>query len=537
MPFIDASGDTKSTILVNTNSSNVWTTPLEWSGLGGNAAHPLLLRSAAYGEMYTKQPLVRAAVDKLTSLHTALPLRVYRKVGDGREEAAETRFGRLVSCPNPEMSCVDFWSWVVSTYHVYGISFVFKQLDVRGRPVELWPLHPSRMRWGVQGGGIDTAPRPGLTEADSRNRWWFRHRDGEERPVRRDELIIFKNFNPDSFETGLSRLETLRVTLEADAASRDSQTARWRHGGQTNLALVYKGAFGPGSATAKRLAEQFERIHGGGENHHRPLVLEDGIEPVPLPTDHGLEYIQERKLNAIEVASVYDLPPRAIRRGEGETQANAAEDSRSVYRDTMPPHLALFHSAIEHDLRRPHFQERFYAEWDPSEQMRGSFEDEVKALATGIQTGQFTPAEARRRRHLPFKEGSDELFVNAAIVPARLAAEGFTQGANAGGAPTGSGVAEDGSADGPQEEPPPVMSNQRPAQRNVQLPQRAESTRSLFGYLGRVDHLADVDVAKLAELTPIEGRSVAVSALGLLLDEEASVAEFRNALKQLLPAS
>ena len=533
MPHVGMDGSVKS-ISVNTTASNTWTTPLEWSGPGGNAAHPLLLRTAAYSRMYAESLWVRRSVDKLTSLHVRNPLKVYRSTAAGREEASTTRYAQLLACPSPQIACFDFWRWMASHYHIYGISFARKIRDRDGRVVELWPLHPSRMRYGVRGGGM-ARDDDGLDALDSDNGWWFKRPDGLEVELNRRNLLIFKRFNPDNVHTGLSPLESLRQTLEADHANRVSTSAKWRNGGRAKMALVYKSNFGDAPGPAQRLRDQFHAIHAGPENHGKIPVLEDGVEPVKLPTEDGLEYIDERRLNAVEVAAAYDLPPHAIGVQADATYNNAAEHNRMLGRDTLPPIVGYFESEIELQLRdgrmgasgNPEFPSSLSAEWDLDMLTRGTYEDRIRANATAIQTGQRTAAEVREQDSMPFIEGSDELFVNAAVVPMRVAAGQVESAAS------GSGVPLDGSPPILSEGVPPVQANERPALPAGDPAPQAENMRGLWGYLGRVEQLDEIDVGELAVKTPVPARPVVGGALLIAQQQEMSVEQFRQVLKGL----
>ena len=51
------------------------------------------------------------------------------------------------------------------------------------------------------------------------------------------------------------------------------------------------------------------------------------------------------------------------------------------------------------------------------EVLRGAFEDRIPAMVAAINAGIMMPSEARELENRPFVEGSDQLFINAAVVP------------------------------------------------------------------------------------------------------------------------
>ena len=48
---------------------------------------------------------------------------------------------------------------------------------------------------------------------------------------------------------------------------------------------------------------------------------------------------------------------------------------------------------------------------------RGDFKTRIEASARAVQTGIFTPNEAREKENLPPQDGGDQLFVQGAMLP------------------------------------------------------------------------------------------------------------------------
>jgi hypothetical protein len=97
------------------------------------------------------------------------------------------------------------------------------------------------------------------------------------------------------------------------------------------------------------------------------------------------------------------------------TFTNITEQLRSVYRDTMAPHLRGFEATIDTDLRRPEWpNDDVYAEFLMDEVMRGDFEARQEALGKATH---MTIAEKRKVENLPFIPGTDRIFLNTATLP------------------------------------------------------------------------------------------------------------------------
>ncbi|MCA1845585.1 MAG: phage portal protein, partial [Actinobacteria bacterium] len=341
-------------------------------------------------------------VNKLSYNVARLPLKVYERNELGRTEARDSSYAALLRSPNPKMGPMWFWLWTASTFFIYGESLWAKVRGPDGEPRELWPLHPANVFTRRDGGGLSyvfhlgdsTQPKFEIPEAD---------------------VVHFKTYNPDATTRGLSPLESLRMTLTNEDASRRASDAFWRNGARPSMYLSH--ATQLSEPAMKRLSAQWDSIHGGVDNFAKTAILEEGMEPHRLSLSaEESQYIESRKLNREECCIAYDVPPPAMHILDHATYSNITEQMRSVYRDTMAPKLGLFEDTLDAQLR-PDFPGDIYGEFLMDEVLRGSFEDRMKAYASGIQFGVLQPAEARQMENRPFAEGSDRLFVNSTMVP------------------------------------------------------------------------------------------------------------------------
>ena len=348
----------------------------------------------AYGTIYQRHLWVYVVVAKRARATARLPLKVYRRDAMNRPEAREDPYAALLRNPNPAISSFRFWEWTSSTYDVFGEAFWYKRRDANGLPYQLVPLHPTGMtlrdgRWDFDNG---TAHLTGIDSAD---------------------IVHFKSYNPGDSARGLSPLEPLRDTLENESSARAATSSFWRRGARPGTALTHPGNLS--QPAADRLKAQFDSIAAGAGNTGATVVLEEGMTPNKLTLSaEEAQYIETRKLNREEVCGAYDMPPPAVHILDRATFNNITEQFRSVYRDTMAPHLRGFEADMETQLRAPDFSDDVYAEFLLDEVLRGDFE----ARADAYQKAQhMTIAEKRRAENLPFIEGTDVLLVNTASAP------------------------------------------------------------------------------------------------------------------------
>ena len=350
----------------------------------------------AYGAIYRRQLWVYTVVAKRARATARLPLPVYRREALDRPRADDHPMAKLLASPNPGLSGFALWVWTSSTYDIYGEAFWLKR-RTNGTVTQLYPLHPQNM----------------THDADS-DTWAFNNGTSTLEHIDNNDLVHFRSFNPDSQIRGMSPLEPLRSTLENEWAARTATSSFWRKGARPGFVLEHPGQIS--EAAQARLKAQFDDEHAGATNAGRTLVLEEGMKPQPLSLSATeAQYIDTRKLNREEVCGAYDIPPPVVHILDHATFSNITEQMRSMYRDTMAPHLKGFEAALEVDLRQAEWRnDDIYAEFLMDEVLRGDFEARQDALN---KASHMTIAEKRKVENLPFVDGTDRIFLNTATMP------------------------------------------------------------------------------------------------------------------------
>lgn len=471
------------------SGGSVITKSVLWEGTPAtydSALNILGARWSTYEAMYRDQLWVSVVVDKRAGMVARLPLKVYRRNDqDSRDGASDSAYGLLLARPNPTVDPFTFWSWISSTRDIYGESFLLKARDPGGRPIALTPAHPTRMHLERNG------------------TWTFRGADTDVTGIPAHDVIVFKTYNPNTIDRGMSKLEPLRATLENEWHARNATSAFWRNGARPGTALIHPKNISDGAA--RRLKAQWDSIAAGSGNTGTTVVLEEGLTPQKMTLSaEEAQYIETRKLNREEVVAGYDMPPPAVHILDRATFSNITEQFRSVYRDTMAPILGYFEAVLEFQLRGsvipgrsdPDFGADVYAEFLMDEVLRGDFETRQDALNKATY---MTLAEKRQLENLPFIEGTDRIFLPAGVLPlsaiddqATALAERITQG----------GTALSGS-----------------------------TLRSVMGRLSRMKSLADIDgdvlVSGLPDAAPV------VSALAVSRAAGDDLAAYKSRLRAL----
>lgn len=357
---------------------------------------------ASYGQLYRTQPWVYTAVKKVSTSIARLGVAVWdESPSDGQELDLDGPFAKLMANPCPTLDPYSFWAWTTSTIEVYGETYWIKLREGRGNQVSgLVPMHPSLVQIFRDTGGEEA--------------YRFLGRPGQ--VFGRDEIVAFRDFNPDNTMRGMSRLEPLRLTLMNEDSSRRAMAAAWKNGARPSGVLTSERELG--TAGRQRLKMAFQSEHQGTGNWGRVPVLEDGVTFAPMQLNaEEMSYIEGRKLSREEVAAVMDLPPTAIQILDHATFSNVTENMRSLYRDSIAPRIEFIESTVNWQIGAE-FNGPKIMKFAVAEQLRGAFEQRAEAVAKLIAAGVYTPAEARQLFDLKVAgPEADKLYIQGAMVP------------------------------------------------------------------------------------------------------------------------
>jgi HK97 family phage portal protein len=460
------------------STTTIWEgTPAQfpgWAELGING------RWSSYAELYRSQLWVNVVVDKRGKAAARLPFKVYERADGGRRDAADSPFGRLMRRPSKSIDPFLFWLWTVSTRDIHGEAWWLKDRDRGGRPIELLPIHPTKV----------------ITETDDNGKttWKIRLKSGDVTVPRRD-LVHHREFNPDTLLRGMSKLEPLRATLENEDGARRANSALWREGGRPSTLLQHPGKFSD-DKVADRLRAQWNERHSGVDNWAKTAILEEGMTATFVPLNvEELQYIESRKLNREEVCAAFDMAPPVVHILDRATFSNIVEQHRSMYRDTMGPLLGSLEATVDAELRdgtygadvAPDFGDGFYGEFLLDEVLRGDFEARQTAY---LQANYMTIAEKRERENLPFIEGTDFIFLNSATLP--LGPDGMLVQPQD----------PDMQLDPPAQQlalPPAKSVPDIPTEMRTTLVLRANDYRSVMGKLGRLSSMKQIQPEALVK--------------------------------------
>jgi HK97 family phage portal protein len=366
---------------------------------------------AAYGALYKSQLWVGIVVRKKAMATARMPFQIMRQ-GKGVLQSVESgSLADLMEDPNPEMSGFDLWRWTSSTRDIYGEAFWRKIRDQDGRVRELWPMHPNNVIVRrAKDGGLEYVYAPGA-----------RVPEGIE-PMPASDVVAFTAYNPDTLARGLSSLESLRMTLLNEDASRRATASFWHKGARPSMILTHPETLSAGAQ--KRLKEKAEANMGGADRMGGVTVFEEGIVPHSMQLNmEEMQYVESRKLNREEVCAAYDISPLVVHILDHATFSNVTEQLRSQYRDSMAPWFTELESTVNKQLV-PDFYPRtgsvkVKTRFNMDDVLRGDYETRATA-AMGLRQGGVNTGNETRviMGQDPIDDPNmDLIFANAALQP------------------------------------------------------------------------------------------------------------------------
>lgn len=358
-------------------------------------------RLISYADVYNTQPVVAAAVNKLTRQAATLPLKVYRLDENGeRDRVRNHPLEELLRKPVGRRGPVHLKQWILMPLVTHGNAVIAKfRADPDGPPTALLPVSwPCIEAYAPQGGPVE---------------WWATTQTGERRWLKVEDTMHFAWESPEG-EIGTSPLRQLGITVQLEDAAQRYAKGMLKNSARPSGAVQLPEGVVLDAEVRKEMRDDMERLYSGVDNAGRPVLLPGGAKWEAMShSAHEAELINQRKLNREEVAMVYDLPGPLIGDLEHGTYSNVTELNKQLYKSVLRPYLTLIEETIQAHLIDPEPDwAGLFVEFELSEQLKGDPTELAGALRTQVETGVMTRNEARKFLNLPRDPNpqADQLF-------------------------------------------------------------------------------------------------------------------------------
>lgn len=347
-----------------------------------------------------KVPAVSSAVNFLAGTLAGLPLHIYKRGKKGRERQSGNLANMLHDAPNDYMSSFEWRKQLFTAKFTSGRGLAYIERGSNGVALNIWPLDPTKV----------TVKRDGFV-----NSYHYEPKDGPKIVYSADEIIDLPfMLKADGF-SHRGPIAMGKDAIGLAIAVNDYGSKFLANGGVPPFAI--EGQFQSSAALQRASDDFYKAVKKAAKENRQALTLPAGLKITQIGTDPEKAQMTETQRFCVEqIARLYNLPPTFLQDLTHGTYSNTEQQDLHFTKHTLKQHVEQFEQELNLKLfgRRARSQ---YVEMNMDGLLRGAFTDRMDGWAKGIQTGVYTPEEARGAENLPFKEGSDQLFMQGATVP------------------------------------------------------------------------------------------------------------------------
>ncbi len=290
---------------------------------------------------------------------------------------------RLLDRPNPHWTGGELWRATETYLNLWGEAFWAVERDSLGRPAELWPLRPDRVRI--------------VPDADDYIRGYvYTGLSGKAIAFDVDEMVRFRYFNPLDEYAGLSPIAPARMTLDMGRDALRGNRAGLSNDGAPGVVLETTET--PTDREVRDFYERWDHRFRGPVNRRRPLLLAAGMKPAQLSfSPREMEYIGALRWTVEDVARAFNIPKPLLHDLERATYSNIETARRMFWETCIVPELRFLEETLNERLLPAFGDATLRAKFDTTdiEALRESESERAKRLKMYVSEGIMTREEAR----------------------------------------------------------------------------------------------------------------------------------------------
>ncbi len=336
----------------------------------------------------------------------SMPLCLYREAKDGDREKVDLPASRVIENPNEEMSAGPFREGRTMHQVNWGQGFSEIVRSARGEPLELWPIHPSR---------VTPSKEPGFPYA-------VRNADNTVSLLRREEMLHIPGTLSEDGIWGRSIIRQAAEDIGFGLGIERHAGAYFGSGGQPKGVVI-----APGLKKAEH-RQQFRRdwkeIHSSPESSEVAILDNKDSSYIPITmSNNDRQFLESRAFSSKQIGNWY----RVAQYWLGDSLPGSALEHVSALfiAYTLYPWLHRWEEQLGLKLLTREQRVTHYFEHDLSSLLRGDIAARMNAYRIGITTGVYTINACRRMENLNgIGPDGDVAYVPANMMTAEAMARG-----------------------------------------------------------------------------------------------------------------
>jgi HK97 family phage portal protein len=364
------------------------TTLLDWMGSGPTSAGIAVSETTALG-----MPAIWRAVNLISGVCGGLPLHAYRATDDDDVRVRMPRTSaaaKLLSNPHPDMTQLELWETVYSHLCLWGNAYLRTLRNQNDQVVELWPIHPSRVRAG----------------RESENGTKIYQVDGGEDPHTDATVLHIPGFGYDGV-CGVSPIRFARQGIALGLAAEEYGARLFGNGSLAAGILQTEQRLEQPQADA--LKARWKARASGIANAHDVVVLDSGakFQQLSIPPEDA-QFIESRRFQITEVARMYGIPPHMMMETDASTSWGSGIEQQAIGFNVYD--LRRWYQRVEQRLSRLMRPAAAFAAYSVEGLLRGDSASRAGFYTQMFHLGVFSTNDIRRLENLPPVEGGNTRY-------------------------------------------------------------------------------------------------------------------------------
>lgn len=350
---------------------------------------------------------VWAAIRILSESVAQLPLSVFEidKSGNKTNSSSHQLYNLLHRKPNEMMTTYTFIQKCMYDLLTRGNSFVFINRNNAGRPIELLPLDPGKVK---------------LVENDGKI--FYEIEEGG--IIDSYDVLHFKILSKDGY-VGFSPIDVgaasigYGLSLQTYANSYFSNSAKASGVLSTDRSLS--------DEAISRLRVSFNENYSNIQDANKTMVLEEGLKFQQISiSNEASQFLQSREFSISEIARLMNLPNHLLRDLTKSSFNNIAEEGLNFVKYSLMPYLVMMEAEMNCKLFRKNEEGRFKIKFNVNALLRGTPKDRSEYYRTMLNIGAMSIDEIRQLEELPTIAGGDKHFMQLNMATLNDIIEGGT---------------------------------------------------------------------------------------------------------------
>jgi HK97 family phage portal protein len=278
---------------------------------------------------------VYACVRVLTDTISTLPFTLIRVGADGSKTYLRDHwlYRLLAKRPNDYMNPMEFMEVMTGHLVLRGNAFALIEANARGEVTDLHPIHPDLVS----------------VEMLSNTNWRFRVKnlDGTYSVYSRGDIFHIKGLSPNGV-MGYNPIELARKMLSTGAEAQDYGLRYFQNDASPSGGWIEHPSSFKDKDQKQLFRDAWQEAHSGA-NKGKVAILEYGMKYHDGITvkNSDAQFIETKRLNRGEIASIFRIPPHMIGDLERATFSNIEQQSIDFVVHALRPWLVRWEEAIK----------------------------------------------------------------------------------------------------------------------------------------------------------------------------------------------